>query len=614
MAPPESVPAADSQSRAHSLGSRRVRVGRRCWSHVRLRHRVAVPLRIRPALTHRTRFAASRLGPVRYHGSISQVPVAGQRTADDRIAQMPRPRSSLVFLSILATLVGVATAQAPDRGRSLTLLSRDGQRSLAVTVVNGRQMVALHDLASIFDLTVRDDALAEGVTVSYQGTVTVLSATQNLVSVSGRLVSLPSPPIQEGGGWLVPIEFISRALSVILDTPFQVRRPSGLVIVGDLRVPQIEVGYARAGDQARVTFDMTPAAPYAIDREPGRLLVKFDADRLDVTLPDAVSGTLVAGIRTVEQPTWIAIDLGPDFGSARSSVVTGSAGSTRLVVNVLSDAAPATSVARADTPPRVPAPAPPRRDAAPPPLELAPVATVRTIVIDPGHGGGDVGTQGASGVLEKDVTLQVARRLKQTIESRLGLRVVLTRNDDGMVRLDERAAIANNNKADLFISLHVNASVSQDASGAEVYYLSLDEYSDEARLAGSAQRAVPVVGGGTRDIEVVLWEMAQVRHVDQSAVFADIVDEELRRRLAMSRRDVQQAPFRVLVGANMPAVLVEMGFVSNPADEHRLASGAFQNSLAQALFQSVARYRARLQEQAEAARRAADRSPAGERP
>ena len=251
------------------------------------------------------------------------------------------------------------------------------------------------------------------------------------------------------------------------------------------------------------------------------------------------------------------------------------------------------ATAEATTPPE---PAPPTVATLPPsadPLpDFATTSTVRVVVLDAGHGGDDIGSQGSNGALEKDVTLSVARRLRGVIEDRLGLRVILTRGRDENVDLDARAAIANNNKADLFISLHVNASARPSATGAEVFYLSLDEYGAEARaLAERDATVIPVIGGGSRQIDMVLWDMAQVRYVDRSARLAEIVKQELQRRVPMSPRPLRQAPFRVLVGANMPAVLVELGSLSGPEEERRLTSAAFQNTVVDALVASILRFR-----------------------
>ena len=216
---------------------------------------------------------------------------------------------------------------------------------------------------------------------------------------------------------------------------------------------------------------------------------------------------------------------------------------------------------------------------------------MRTIVIDPGHGGDEDGAKGARGTLEKTLTLAVARRVKSGLETRLGARVLLTRDDDRTLPLDERAAFANNNKADVFVSLHANASLRRTAAGAEVFFLSLDRADEEARrVAESEGVAMPVFGGGTREIDVILWEMAQTRHLVQSAELAKVLETQLRASVPMSPRPIQQAPFRVLVGANMPAVLVELGYLTNAEQESALASAPFQARLAQAITEAVARF------------------------
>jgi N-acetylmuramoyl-L-alanine amidase len=169
--------------------------------------------------------------------------------------------------------------------------------------------------------------------------------------------------------------------------------------------------------------------------------------------------------------------------------------------------------------------------------------------------------------------------------------VLLTRDDDRTVGLDERAAMANNNKADLFLSLHANASLRRAAAGAEVFYLSIDRADEEARrVAESEGVAMPVFGGGTREIDVILWEMAQARHIEESAGLARAIEGQLRESVPMSPRAIQQAPFRVLVGANMPAVLVEMGYLTNATQESQLASGDFQARMVAALAEAIGRF------------------------
>jgi N-acetylmuramoyl-L-alanine amidase len=215
-------------------------------------------------------------------------------------------------------------------------------------------------------------------------------------------------------------------------------------------------------------------------------------------------------------------------------------------------------------------------------------------VLDPGHGGDDAGVRGAGSVVEKQITLDVARRLKALIETRLGLRVLLTRDDDRAVGLDERAAIANNSKADLFLSLHLNGTLSPDVTGAEVFLMELDREGLAARGEAEGAIAVPVIGGGVRSIDVIPWDLAQAPHVDDSAVFAATVEEELRRRVRMGPRPIQRAPMRVLSSANMPALLVELAYLTSPDQARAVQTVEFQSGAADALFDAIVRMRTYL--------------------
>ena len=440
-------------------------------------------------------------------------------------------------------------------------------------------MFALDDLARLFDLTIREDTAAGGLTVSSKGQTIVLSPGQGLASVGGRLVSLPAPPVRDGRAWFVPIDFVPRALATALGARIELRKPSRLLLTADVRVPRLAGRIEPLGASTRLTLEVAPATPHTVVQEGNRLVVRFEADALDATLPTSSVPDIIQALRPGDQPSAIVVDLGPKFSSFRSSDAPGDRGSARIVIDVLA----ATTEAAA---PPAPSPDPP------PILDLAPAGGLRTVVIDAGHGGSENGAKGPQGTLEKDVTLSVARRLKASLEARLGVRVILTRDRDEAVGLDERAAVANNNKADVFISLHANASVRPSTAGAEVFYLSLEDYGDEAqRVLQEEGAALPVFGGGTRDIEVILWEMAQARYIEQSAALARAIEGALRARVPMSPRAIQQAPFRVLVGANMPAVLVEMGFISNADQEKQLASDAFQNTLVQALVESLIAFR-----------------------
>ena len=213
--------------------------------------------------------------------------------------------------------------------------------------------------------------------------------------------------------------------------------------------------------------------------------------------------------------------------------------------------------------------------------------SVRPVVIDPGHGGDDTGAVSRDGVREKDVTLAVARRLARVLSAH-GHSVRLTRTGDETKALTDRTALANRLEASVFVSLHANASRAASARGAETYYMSLDDASDDtaaavARLENAAGEATR--GGSTLDL--ILWDMAQAEVLNESARLALDVQHRLNSLLNLPDRGVKQAPFVVLTGATMPAVLVEVGFLSNPQEARRLTDPDYQQRLAETLAAGI---------------------------
>lgn len=233
----------------------------------------------------------------------------------------------------------------------------------------------------------------------------------------------------------------------------------------------------------------------------------------------------------------------------------------------------------------------------PPPSKVSPPAAkgIRTIVIDPGHGGLESGAKGKFGALEKDITLAVSLKLKSVIEKNLAFRVELTRDKDMNVALDDRAAIANNHKADLFISLHVNSSYRRNAQGSETFFLSLNASDEEARRLAylennSTDFEKPIDEQDKDQIMMILWDMAQSAYLKQSQRLAEIIQDELNSLLGTANRGIKQAPFKVLTGVACPAVLVEVAFISNAEEEKDLVKDEFQDSVAQAIYRGLLRY------------------------
>jgi N-acetylmuramoyl-L-alanine amidase len=215
------------------------------------------------------------------------------------------------------------------------------------------------------------------------------------------------------------------------------------------------------------------------------------------------------------------------------------------------------------------------------------------IVIDAGHGGHDTGTIGPTGLMEKDLCLDVALRLGKIIQQRLpGADVVYTRSDDTFIPLEERTHIANEAKADLFISIHANSSHDHGARGIETYYLNLKGSPDAMEVASrenaTAQESV-------HDLEDLVKKIARSEKIDESREFAADIQDSLSKRIQkqykpVKDRGVRKAPFVVLIGADMPSILTEISFLSNPADEQLLKKPDHRQRVAEGLYQGVASY------------------------
>jgi N-acetylmuramoyl-L-alanine amidase len=214
------------------------------------------------------------------------------------------------------------------------------------------------------------------------------------------------------------------------------------------------------------------------------------------------------------------------------------------------------------------------------------------IVIDPGHGGHDTGTIGPDGLAEKDLVLEVGRRLGKLLETRLGAEVVYTRKNDTFIPLETRTAIANQQRADLFISIHANSSEDPAARGVETYYLNFTSSPDALEVAA---RENEVSEKSIYELQDLVKKIALKEKIEESREFAGDVQESLHSGLAarspgIRNRGVKKAPFIVLIGANMPSILAEISFVSNPTDERRLETSEYRQRIAESLYRGIAKY------------------------
>jgi N-acetylmuramoyl-L-alanine amidase len=217
---------------------------------------------------------------------------------------------------------------------------------------------------------------------------------------------------------------------------------------------------------------------------------------------------------------------------------------------------------------------------------------IQRVVIDPGHGGHDHGTEGPHGLLEKDLVLDVSLRLGKLIEDRMGAEVIYTRTDDTFIPLEGRTALANDRKADLFLSIHANSSPVPHITGVETYYLSLTDSKEAKDVAARENDASQL---SVFELHDLIQKITLNDKAEESKEFAGRIQTALyafsaRSFPAEKNRGVKKAPFVVLIGAHMPSVLAEIGFVSNAREEALLKKPDYRQKLAEALFRGVSRY------------------------
>jgi N-acetylmuramoyl-L-alanine amidase len=509
-----------------------------------------------------------------------------------------RRAPALTGLQLLAVLI---TAQAPPTGTQPTPAptpavsgaergaERGTERTPTVTL-DGQPLpvpVAINPSGPLFGLEalarglggeLSQDESGEGLTLTIDQTEVVLGVGSAIITVGEAIVSLSQPPVRGEGGILVPVDFLRKTWGDLQGYSFDWRPEASRLLItrrGARELPVLTDVVHQQGITT-VVLQFTELPRYRVEKQPGSVTVQMTADRLAVPLQqERIVDPLVQDLTV--SPQQIRVQLAP--GAEVQSYVLENP--FRIVFDVHQPSAvdtPATTSAAPQLPPGI-----------------------RTIVIDPGHGGVETGAIGPSGIQEKELTLALARDLEARLEQS-GIRVVLTRNEDTQLPLDSRTSIANQNKGDLFISIHLNSSLGSGAYGTETYFLSTeatdsraarsatDENAENAEPAGTP--APPVDPETMEDLQLILWDLAQSHHLAESQRFANMVQGELNQTLQLRDRGVKQAPFRVLMGANMPAVLVELGFISNPDEEKKLQSPEYRSGLIAALVRSVQRYKA----------------------
>jgi len=432
-------------------------------------------------------------------------------------------------------------------------------------------LISLQPLVSRLGGELEIGPLGQSHRLSVAATEYIFGPDSAAVTVSEEIISLSQPPKLGAGGLQVPIDLLEEMYGAGLGYEFDWIAPERRLALSQrqMRVVPLSVELVNLQGVSTLVLRFRDEPRYRIDEQPGSVIVEMLGDRASLTPGQQLApDPLVSGVHVTEEK--ITIDLASGAESEHYTLDDG----RRLVFEIF-QGAPTKIEISGSSPPTTP-------DRG---------RKMETIVIDPGHGGRDSGTLGKGGLNEKDLTLTLARSLKSTLERLYPIRVVLTRSEDAYLPLETRTAIANQHDADLFLSLHLNASRGSNASGAETFFLSLQATDESAALLAGAENAFGGATSADSDLDLILWNLAQNRHLGQSQNLAKMIQTELNERMGIANRGVKQAPFRVLMGARMPAVLVEVGFLSNDDEARRLATSEYQNQLVEGLAEAIGRYR-----------------------
>ncbi len=492
--------------------------------------------------------------------------------------------SLLLVAALLGVISGAAGAARPD---AFELKGRTGSlgRLPRVIVDDGGAYVSAARLAVLLggSWTVKDT----------RATLTVGKRTAQFIRnerraiVAGQSLTLDSAARIGATGWLIPEDFLAKGLS---------RLTPGITVIGplaDAKAPPARMARAEIALQelrfrsypsfTRIVVETGAALAYAMVSRGEEIRVRLPRLVLAQARTEGLADGLVREIR-----------LEPDGRDAVLRVVLeGKAGDIKT--SSLQD------------PYRVVLDIYRQKEAAGTERGAPAIEPLRLIVLDAGHGGHDPGATGPNGVMEKDVVLDVTRRAARLVEGGLGVKVALTRSTDVFVPLRERTSFASRQRADLFVSIHANAHPQAVSEGVEVYFLSSEASDSQARHIAAVENGViqlesPASRQKSELLKSILWDLAQSEFQQESSFMAETVLDSMTRSLSLVPRGVKQAGFYVLGGAPMPAILVEIGFLTNRKEERKLGTPEYREAVARAIYAGLADYKRRHDQRVSTAR------------
>ncbi|PYM72440.1 MAG: hypothetical protein DME10_12540 [Candidatus Rokuibacteriota bacterium] len=502
-------------------------------------------------------------------------------TEPQRLDTMARWPAALLFMC--AVLMGAIPVEGatPARPASFEVKGRAGSLGQlpVVSLDDGGSYVSAERLASLLKGSWSVKGPRATLTVSRR--TAQLTRDQARLTVAGEALTLEAPARVTSKGWLLPEGFLAKGLGKLAPGITAARPMAAVESRPRLKrvntsVPFEELRYRSYPSFTRIVVEAGAELSYLVAPGQKEIRVRLSSLAVPALRVEEIDDGLVKEVRLEST--------GPDAllkivleGRAADVKTASLQDPFRVVVDIYRPKESASQGA-------------PKTNGGVTPLQL--------IVMDAGHGGHDSGAVGPTGVMEKDVVLDVTRRAARMVEEGLGIKVALSRSTDVFVPLRERTNFANKRRADLFVSIHANAHPRSVSEGVEVYFLSSEATDNESRQTAAIENGVvelenPQSRQKTDMLKSILWDMAQSEFQQESSFLAETVLDSTTRSLRLVNRGVKQAGFYVLGGAAMPAILIEIGFLTNPREERKLASPEHREALAKAIYAGLAEYKRR---------------------
>jgi N-acetylmuramoyl-L-alanine amidase len=480
-------------------------------------------------------------------------------------------------LVIALVLLGLTVATAAELPR----ITHDGQK-----------YVELSRVAAGLKTRLNATPVSTRAHLTIPGHVVTFTRNWSEIVVNGTPVVLDAPVKVKAGVWIVPETFLTRVVPKLTASP--------------AASPRLAAGGARAA-AGETREEPRPEPSISLEELRLRSYPSFTRVVVETSAPVAHRVVATSGKETRVRLLGLTGDARvEDVRDGFIEDVRLDTAGGDLVLTVVYEAARGElRVSQLADPPRLvldfvrPGAAEPqqRRDA---------VAPLRVMVLDAGHGGHDSGASGPTGLTEKELVLDVTKRVRRLVEDRLGIKVLLSRDSDTFVTLRDRTSYANRERADVFVSIHANAHRHMASEGVEIYFLSSEATDTAARQVAALENAVtslekPTARGRADVVKSILWDLAQSEFQAESSHLAEIVLDSMTQSLRIPNRGVKQAGFYVLGGAAMPAILIEIGFVTNPREEKKLRDSRYRDEIARAIFDGLAEYKRRWDQRARTA-------------